>query len=119
VLVWAPSHFRGYLEALREIARVLRPTGTFVLIDPVWNPSKPPGGHHGTDVPTREELDRMLGEADFEIVKRIYELPHLWRVPAFVYRFCAVKSPSAMDRSPVDDILLGHDGGAYNRYSED
>jgi SAM-dependent methyltransferase len=61
-------HFRGYLEALREIARVLRSTGTFVLIDPVRNPNKPPGGHHGTDVPTREELDRMLGEAGFEIV---------------------------------------------------
>jgi hypothetical protein len=55
-------HFRGYLEALREIARVLRSTGT------VRNPNKPPGGHHGTDVPTREELDRMLGEAGFEIV---------------------------------------------------
>jgi SAM-dependent methyltransferase len=61
-------HFRGYLEGLCEIARVLRPTGTFVLIDPVRNPNKPPGGHHGTDVPTREELDRMLGEAGFEIV---------------------------------------------------
>ena len=34
----------------------------------VRNPNKPPGGHHGTDVPTREELDRMLGEAGFEIV---------------------------------------------------
>jgi hypothetical protein len=39
-----------------------------VLIDPVRNPNKPPGGHHGTGVPTREELDRMLGEAGFEIV---------------------------------------------------
>jgi ubiquinone/menaquinone biosynthesis C-methylase UbiE len=61
-------HFRGYLEALREIARVLRSTGTFVLIDPVRNSNKPPGGHHGTEAPTREELDRMLGEAGFEIV---------------------------------------------------
>jgi hypothetical protein len=39
-----------------------------VLIDPVRSPNKPPGGHHGTDVPTREELDRMLREADFEVV---------------------------------------------------
>jgi hypothetical protein len=31
-------------------------------------PNKPPGGHHGTDVPTREELDRMLCEAGFEVV---------------------------------------------------
>jgi SAM-dependent methyltransferase len=61
-------HFRGYLEALREIARVLRSTGTFALVDPVRNPNKPRGGHHGTEVPTREELDRMLGEAGFEIV---------------------------------------------------
>lgn len=62
-------HFRGYLEALREIARVLKPTGTFALIDPIRSPGKPPGGHHGTAVPTREELARMLGEAGFEILQ--------------------------------------------------
>jgi ubiquinone/menaquinone biosynthesis C-methylase UbiE len=61
-------HFRGYLDALHEIARVLRSTRMFVLIDPIRNPNKPPGGHHGTDVPTRAELDRWLGEAGFEIV---------------------------------------------------
>jgi SAM-dependent methyltransferase len=60
-------HFRGYLDALREIARVLKPSGTFALIDPIRRPRKPPGGHHGTQVPTREELDRMLGDAGFEI----------------------------------------------------
>src|SRR5258708_12135459 len=64
----APRRGREDIKVLREIARVLRSTGTFVLIDPVRNPNKPPGGHHGTDVPTREELDRMLGEAGFEIV---------------------------------------------------
>src|SRR6266436_3035218 len=60
-------HFRGYIESLREIARVLKPTGTFALIDPIRSPSKPAGGHHGTQVPTRDELDRMLDEAGFEI----------------------------------------------------
>jgi len=61
-------HFRGYFEALREIARVLKSTGTFALIDPVRRPGKPPGGHHGTEVPTRDELDGMLRGAGFEIV---------------------------------------------------
>jgi ubiquinone/menaquinone biosynthesis C-methylase UbiE len=61
-------HFRGYLEALREIARVLKSTGTFALIDPIRRPGKPPGGHHGTDVPTRDELERMLRDAGFETV---------------------------------------------------
>src|SRR5690348_2133195 len=51
-------HFRGYLDALREIARVLKPDGTFALIDPVRGAGKPPGGHHGTEVPTIAELDR-------------------------------------------------------------
>lgn len=62
-------HFRGYLEALREVARVLKTTGTFALIDPIRRPGKPPGGHHGTEVPTPDELDRMLGEAGFEILE--------------------------------------------------
>jgi SAM-dependent methyltransferase len=85
-------HFRGYLEALREIARVLRSTGTFVLIDPVRNPNKPPGGHHGTDVPTREELDRMLREADFEIVlSRV----SLGRIKAVVQRPVRQVTPNA------------------------
>ena len=61
-------HFRGYFEALREIARVLKSTGTFALIDPARRPGKPPSGHHGTEVPTRDELDRMLLDAGFEIV---------------------------------------------------
>ncbi|MGH7906159.1 MAG: class I SAM-dependent methyltransferase [Candidatus Binataceae bacterium] len=59
-------HFRGYLEGLREIARVLKSEGTFALIDPVRKPGMPPGGHHGTDVPTGEELRRMLGESGFD-----------------------------------------------------
>jgi SAM-dependent methyltransferase len=62
-------HFRGYLPALREIGRVLKPKGTFALIDPIRSPIKPPGGHHGTEVPTSEELERMLGEAGFRIVR--------------------------------------------------
>ena len=60
-------HFRGYLEALREIARVLKSSGTFALIDPIRRAGKPPG-HYGTEVPTREELDRMLRDAGFETV---------------------------------------------------
>jgi ubiquinone/menaquinone biosynthesis C-methylase UbiE len=69
VCLYGLHHFRGYLEALREIARVLKPTGTFALIDPIRSVGKPPGGHHGTHVPTSAELDRMLGEAGFEIVQ--------------------------------------------------
>ena len=85
-------HFRGYLEALREIARVLRSTGTFVLIDPVRNPNKPPGGHHGTDVPTREELYRMLREADLEVVlSRV----SLGRIKAVVQRPVRQVAPNA------------------------
>jgi ubiquinone/menaquinone biosynthesis C-methylase UbiE len=85
-------HFRGYLEALREIGRVLRSTGTFVLIDPVRNPNKPPGGHHGTDVPTREELDLMLGETGFEIVlSRV----SLGRIKAVVQRPVRRAAPDA------------------------
>ena len=61
-------HFRGYAEALREIARVVKRSGTFALIDPIRSPGKPPGGHDGLQVPTREELDRMLGASGFEIV---------------------------------------------------
>jgi ubiquinone/menaquinone biosynthesis C-methylase UbiE len=61
-------HFRGYLDALREIARVLKPTGAFALIDPIRRQGKPPGGHHGTEVPTRDELDRMLDSAGLETV---------------------------------------------------
>jgi len=58
-------HVRGYSEALRDIARVLKPTGTFALIDPVRKVGGPPG-HHGTDVPTPEELRSMVAEAGFE-----------------------------------------------------
>jgi ubiquinone/menaquinone biosynthesis C-methylase UbiE len=62
-------HFRGYLAALREIARVLKSGGTFALIDPVRNSGKPSGSHHGLEVMTSEELYRMLGEAGFEILR--------------------------------------------------
>jgi len=67
-------HFRGYFEALREIARVLKSTGTFALIDPARRPGKPPSGHHGTEVPTRDELDRMQLDAGFEIVLSRFSL---------------------------------------------
>ena len=61
-------HCRGYLEALREIARVLKLDGTLALIDPVRKPGKPPGGHHGTEVLTSQELQQMLGKAGFRSV---------------------------------------------------
>ena len=61
-------HFRDYIEALREIARVLKSTGTFALIDPARRPGKPPRGHRGMEVLTPDELDRMLLDAGFEIV---------------------------------------------------
>lgn len=67
VCLYGLHHFRGYLEAVREIARVLKPNGIFALIDPIRKQGKPPGGHHGTEVVTREELDRMIGESGFEI----------------------------------------------------
>ena len=62
-------HFRGYLAALREIARVLAPGGTFALIDPIRKPGKPSAHHHGLDVATPEEVHRMLGEAGFDILR--------------------------------------------------
>jgi len=58
-------HCRGYLEALREIARVLKLDGTFALVDPVRKPGKPPGGHNGTEIPTSHELQEMLGQTGF------------------------------------------------------
>jgi ubiquinone/menaquinone biosynthesis C-methylase UbiE len=61
-------HCRGYLEALREIARVLKPAGTLALIDPVRKAGKTLGGHHGTEIPTLSELRRMLSEAGFDPV---------------------------------------------------
>jgi SAM-dependent methyltransferase len=67
VCLYGLHHFRGYLDGLREIARVLKPTGTFALIDPIRSPHKPAGGHHGTEVLTQAELWRMLDEAGFEI----------------------------------------------------
>ncbi len=62
-------HFRGYLAALREIARVLKPGGAFALIDPVRKPGRPPSGHHGMELTTIEELYRMLAEAGFDILR--------------------------------------------------
>ena len=61
-------HCRGYLATLREISRVLKSAGRFALIDPIRRPGKPPGGHHGTEVPTIEELQRMLEESGFEFM---------------------------------------------------
>jgi ubiquinone/menaquinone biosynthesis C-methylase UbiE len=48
VCLYGFHHFRGYLAALQEIARVLKPTGAFGLIEPLRGADKPPGGHHGT-----------------------------------------------------------------------
>jgi ubiquinone/menaquinone biosynthesis C-methylase UbiE len=76
-------HFRGYFEALLEIARVLKTSGTFALIDPIRRANKPPGGHHGTDVPTSDELNRMLTEAGFEVAK---SLATSWRAKAVMYK---------------------------------
>ena len=61
-------HCRGYLEALREAARLLKPDGKLALIDRVRKSGKPPGGHHGTEVLTNDELQRMLGKAGFRSV---------------------------------------------------
>ncbi len=69
ICLYGLHHFRGYFEALREIARVLKSTGTFALIDPARRPGQPPDGRHGMEVPTRDELDRMLVDAGFEIVQ--------------------------------------------------
>ena len=66
ICLYGLHHCRGYLETLREIARVLKPGGTLALIDPVRKPGRPPNGHHGTEVPTVEELQRMLAAAGFQ-----------------------------------------------------
>lgn len=68
VCLYGLHHFRGYLEALKEIDRVLKPTGTFALIDPIRRADQAPGGHHGTEVLTNAELWRMLDEAGFEVI---------------------------------------------------
>ena len=68
VCLYGLHHFRGYLAALREIARVLKSAGAFAMIDPVRKPGSPPGGHHGTEVLTTEELYRMLGEAGLNVL---------------------------------------------------
>jgi SAM-dependent methyltransferase len=60
-------HFRGYLTALREIARVLKPGGTFALIDPLRTSGMPSGARRGFEVATKAELRHMVGEAGFEI----------------------------------------------------
>jgi ubiquinone/menaquinone biosynthesis C-methylase UbiE len=76
-------HFRGYFDALREIARVLKASGTFALIDPIRRANKPAGGHHGTEVPTSDELNRMLAEAGFEVAK---SRTSSWRAKAVMYK---------------------------------
>ncbi|HYB89688.1 MAG TPA: methyltransferase domain-containing protein [Candidatus Binataceae bacterium] len=68
VCLYGLHHVRGYLDALREIARVLKPAGAFALIDLIRKPGSPPRAHDGTEVLTREELDGMLREAGFETV---------------------------------------------------
>ena len=67
VCLYGLHHLRGYFEALREIARTLKPSGVFAMIDPVRKLGQPQG-HHGTEVPTRAELERMLAAAGFETV---------------------------------------------------
>ena len=77
VCLYGLHHFRGSPAALREIARVLKSGGMFALIDPVRNPGKPSGSHHGLEVTTSEELHRMLGEAGFEILRSRVSLGRL------------------------------------------
>jgi len=69
VCLYGLHHFRGALAALGEIARVLKPGGTFALIDPVWNPAKPARNHHGLEIQTSEELLRLLGDAGFDVLR--------------------------------------------------
>lgn len=68
VCLYGLHHFRGYLEALKEIARVLKPSGAFALIDPVRSKDKPPEGHGGMEVLTRSQLMRLLDQAGFEVI---------------------------------------------------
>ena len=69
ICLYGLHHFRGYREGMGEIERVLKPSGTMALIDPVRGAGKPPGGHHGTEVLTREELERMVAETGFELMR--------------------------------------------------
>jgi len=68
VCLYGLHHFRGYLDALKEIARVLKPGGTFALIDPLRSKDKPTGGHGGMEIVTRAQMMRLLDEAGFEVV---------------------------------------------------
>jgi len=62
-------HFRGYAAALREIARVLKVGGTFAMIDPIRSPGKSSTNHHGLEVVTGEELQSLLGDAGFAVLR--------------------------------------------------
>ena len=63
---------------------MLKPDGTLALIDPVRKSAKAPGGHHGTEVLTREELQRMLGKAGFRSVSPRVSMG---RAKAVVHKF--------------------------------
>lgn len=64
--------------------------GTFVLIR-YGVPAA--GGHHGIDVPTREELNRMLREAGFEVV--LFRVS-LGRMKALVQRPVRQVAPNSL-----------------------
>jgi SAM-dependent methyltransferase len=68
VCLYGLHHLRGYLEALKEIARVLKPSGAFAMIDPVRSKDKPHGGHCGIEILMRAQLMQLLDQARFEVI---------------------------------------------------
>jgi ubiquinone/menaquinone biosynthesis C-methylase UbiE len=68
VCLYGLHHFRGYLDGLKDIARVLKPSGAFALIDPVRSKDQPLGGHRGLEVLTRTQLTRLLEQAGLEVI---------------------------------------------------
>lgn len=67
VCLYGLHHFRGYLEALKEIARVLKPSGAFALIDPVRSKDKR-SGPIGFEILTRAQMMQLLDQAGFEVI---------------------------------------------------
>lgn len=66
VCLYGLHHVRGYRDALKEIARVLKANAIFAFIDPVRSKEKPSLG--GLEVLTHAQLMQSLDDAGFEVI---------------------------------------------------